>query len=184
MTSNKTCLMLFVTIALGACGLKSDEAESETVTITTTELAIGTFQSADGKPTGDVQLVKLGNEVELRAQVTGLTAGERGFHLHQIGSCETPDFKSAGGHLNPLGNTHGSKSEGGSHLGDLPNLDLPDTGRASLTAKLAGDPQQILDWIFDDDGTAVMIHADPDDYQTDPSGAAGPRIACAVLKRP
>ena len=71
----------------------------------------------------------------------------------------------------------------GAHLGDLPNLKVEPSGRASMTADLTGTRGQVLNWLFDADGTAVMIHNGPDDYRTEPAGDAGPRIACGVLTR-
>lgn len=114
----------------------------------------------------------------------GLSEDNRGFHLHETGACEAPDFKSAGGHLNPLGKAHGSKSDGGSHVGDLPNLETGSDGTARLTYTIDGTLEDIEAWLFDEDGTAVVIHEGADDYLTDPSGAAGARIACGVLQRP
>ncbi|MXO55520.1 superoxide dismutase family protein [Pontixanthobacter gangjinensis] len=183
MTFAKIPLALLALTFLSACAGQQvaptgeDDAFSKTV-------ATGTFKNANGEAIGEVQLTETTGQVRLSAKISGLTAGQRGFHLHQTGSCESPDFKSAGGHLNPLDRSHGSKSEGGSHLGDLPNLITNEAGQSMLTAKFTNHAEQVLAWIFDEDGTAVMIHAEPDDYLTDPTGAAGPRVACAVLVRP
>jgi superoxide dismutase, Cu-Zn family len=121
--------------------------------------------------------------VTLAAAVTGVSAGPHGFHLHSVGSCAGPDFASAGGHLNPLGREHGSANPDGRHVGDLPNIDVKSGGTGSLTAALPGTRAQIAEWLFDRDGTAVVVHAQPDDYRTDPTGNAGGRVACGVLKR-
>src|SRR5690606_10425995 len=113
----------------------------------------------------------------------GLTAGTHGTHLHMVGSCEGPAFTSAGGHLNPHMKQHGTDNPAGAHLGDLPNLVVGAAGAGTVSATLAGTREAVLSQIFDADGTAVVIHADADDYRTDPAGNAGGRIACGVLTR-
>jgi len=95
-------------------------------------------------------------------------------HLHAVGRCEGPKFDSAGPHWNPAGRQHGHLNPAGSHLGDLPNLTVSANGRGALNFLVRGG-------LVDADGTALVIHAKPDDYRTDPSGSSGDRIACAVL---
>ncbi|MGN3974450.1 superoxide dismutase family protein [Tsuneonella sp. SYSU-LHT278] len=146
-------------------------------------LGSATLLLASGVPAGTVQVLARGDEVTLVAGATGLAPGLHGFHLHTTGSCQRPDFSSAGGHLNPLGKEHGSLNADGRHLGDLPNLDVKAGGSGSLSAELPGTRAEILGWLFDTDGTAVVVHANADDYRTDPTGNAGGRIACGVLKR-
>lgn len=146
-------------------------------------IATGTMADAEGVEVGTVELSRADSVLSLSVTLAGLEAGTRAIHLHTTGACDAPDFASAGGHLNPSGATHGSMSEGGKHLGDLPNIELPDGGQFEQTINLEGDTNSILSAIFDEDGTAVMIHAGPDDYMSDPAGAAGPRIACAVLRK-
>ncbi|TMM48456.1 superoxide dismutase family protein [Qipengyuania marisflavi] len=138
---------------------------------------------ADGTPAGTAQLLAKGDQLSLAISVTAVAPGPHGFHLHSVGSCVTPDFKSAGGHLNPFTKSHGSLSANGAHLGDLPNLQVGASQTASTEVDLAGNAANLLDKILDADGTAVVIHAGADDYRTDPSGNAGGRIACGVLSR-
>lgn len=161
--------------ALPACSTVAD--------LPTERIASATLTRANGVPAGTVQLLANGNQLSLAVAVSGLPEGAHGFHLHSVGACKAPDFSSAGGHLNPTAKDHGSMSPGGSHLGDLPNLQIGKGTVTSTTIDLGTDRAQILSWLFDDDGTAVVVHADPDDYQTNPSGNAGQRIACGVLKR-
>lgn len=141
------------------------------------------LRTSDGLPAGNVQLVQTGSQLSLAVAVVGLPAGEHGFHLHTAGSCTAPDFTSAGGHLNPAGKHHGSLAAGGKHLGDLPNLVVATNRTGSLVVDLEGDAALLLPQIFDADGTAVVVHAGPDDYRSDPSGNAGSRIACGVLQQ-
>jgi superoxide dismutase, Cu-Zn family len=145
-------------------------------------LASATLMRSDGMPRGTVQITANGPQVTLMATATGLEPGEHGIHLHMTGSCRLPDFTSAGGHLNPLSRAHGAANPQGKHVGDLPNLTVQPGGSGSLTADLEGSPEQVRAWLFDSDGTAVVIHAAADDYRTDPSGNSGARIACGVLK--
>ena len=112
-----------------------------------------------------------------------ITPGAHGFHLHTVGACDAPDFKTAEGHLNPLDKNHGFESEGGAHVGDLYNIDIAEDGMGKQVNPIEGDAAQIAEWLFDEDGTAVIVHSGPDDYQTDPSGDAGSRVACGVLTR-
>lgn len=137
---------------------------------------------ATGQPAGTAQIVAGGNRVTLTAGVSGITPGVHGIHLHTIGACRAPDFASAGGHLNPLGRHHGSLAPDGAHAGDLPNLTVSASGNGALTADLPGTPDQVRSWLFDADGAAIVVHADPDDYKSDPSGNSGARVACGVFK--
>ncbi|WP_128891614.1 superoxide dismutase family protein [Erythrobacter sp. HKB08] len=178
--------MTFKTIlaALGLTAAATVLAACSTIgDIPTDRVASARVTLSNGIPVGTAQLLADGNGLQLSIVATGLTPGAHGFHLHETGECRRPDFTSAGGHLNPLGNDHGTLSDGGSHLGDLPNLDVNENGTATLTVELDGDRAQLEEWLFDDDGTAVVIHAGADDYRTNPSGAAGSRVACGVLER-
>ena len=153
-------------------------------TIPTTRLADATLKQANGIPAGTVQIVSNGQTLTLTAAVAGLSQGQHGIHLHTTGSCTAPDFKSAGGHLNPAGNEHGVDNPSGSHIGDLPNISVSETGTGTISAELRGTEAELMDALFDADGTAVVVHAGPDDYKTDPSGNSGARVACGVLKKP
>lgn len=176
MPLTKTALVsLAASLGLGACSTVSD--------IPTSRIGGGTLYLANGVPAGTLQLVSNGDTVSLVVAATGLSAGTRGFHLHTKGECTGPDFTSAGGHLNPLNRTHGKDSTGGAHLGDMPNLVFGTNQSATQTVTLSGSRSEIEQWLFDSDGTAVMIHAQADDYRTDPTGNAGARVACAVLMR-
>lgn len=137
---------------------------------------------ANGQPAGSAQLVAVGGTVTLAVGLTGIAPGSHGIHLHTTGACNGPDFASAGGHLNPLGRHHGSLAVGGMHEGDLPNVIIQPGGSGALTVDLKGTVEDIRGWLFDADGTAIVVHAGPDDYRTDPSGNSGARIACGVIK--
>ena len=146
-------------------------------------LATATLLDTDGNPTGEARLLGVGDRAALAVTVEGLTPGEHGFLLHTTGRCALPDFKSAGGHLNPANKGHGLLDNDGSHLGDLPNLVVAANGTASVQVPLDGTRTYVIDQIFDADGTAVVIHADADDGRTAPSGNAGSRVRCGVLEQ-
>jgi len=145
-------------------------------------LGSATLMRSTGQPAGTAQIVQVGDTVTLAVGLSGLSAGVHGMHLHTTGACNGPDFASAGGHLNPLGKQHGALAAGGKHAGDLPNVTIQPGGSGALTADLTGTPAEVKAWLFDGDGTAIVVHADPDDYKTDPAGNAGGRIACGVIR--
>lgn len=115
----------------------------------------------------------------MRVRVSGLEPGsEHGFHVHERGDCSAPDATSAGGHFNPTGKPHGPQSSE-HHAGDLPNLKADATGRAEMALPITGlsagsGETGII-------GRALVIHAMPDDYRSQPAGNSGGRIACGVI---
>jgi Cu-Zn family superoxide dismutase len=116
--------------------------------------------------------------------VKGLPSGKHGFHLHAVGKCDPPEFTTAGAHFNPGRKRHGLKSAQGPHAGDLPNLEVGADGSGKLEyvtklVTLGSGPASL----FDADGTALVIHANPDDDVTDPTGNSGGRIACGTLRK-
>jgi Cu-Zn family superoxide dismutase len=120
----------------------------------------------------------------VRVVVTGqhLPPGTHGVHIHAVGSCRPPAFESAGDHLNPGGKKHGRQNPEGMHAGDLPNLVVGANGEGRMeqvirSVTLDGGPDSLMR----PGGTAIVIHADPDDQKTDPSGGSGARIACGVI---
>lgn len=146
-------------------------------------LAVGALATGTGAPAGTATItVPARGHPVLRVRVSGLPAGIHGVHLHAIGKCEAPAFASAGGHMNPAGHQHGKDNPAGSHLGDLPNITVDARGNGELVQTLGVDASALTAQLFDADGAALVVHADADDYRTDPSGNSGARIACAVLK--
>ena len=148
------------------------------------ERAGGTLVDGTGKAIGAVQLEQRGGGVTVSVTVQGadvVKPGEHGIHLHAVGKCDGPDFTTAGGHFNPGGKKHGARNPEGPHAGDLPNLVAGAQGttyQATATGvTLSTGPASL----FDADGTALVIHANPDDHVTDPAGNSGGRVACAVL---
>lgn len=136
--------------------------------------------NANGESVGEVVLSRTPHGTLLHAKLTGLPPGAHAFHVHTIGKCEPP-FKSAGGHFNPDGVKHGILAEDGVHAGDMPNIHVPESG--ALEIEVLNTFLMLDTSLFDDDGAAIVIHDGPDDYKTDPAGAAGPRIACGVIEK-
>lgn len=169
-------LALLALPALAACATVYEQP--------TEHLGRATLRLADGTPAGTARLLSSGTGVNISVAALAVPPGVHGVHLHTTGACNAPDFASAGGHLNPGNRQHGRENPAGAHFGDLFNLTTNDAGAGTMSAPLEGTRAQVLARIFDSDGTAVVIHAMPDDYRTDPSGNSGARIACGVFTRP
>lgn len=131
-----------------------------------------------GDVIGRLEFVDGAGGVLLKAEIEGLVPGEHGFHLHETGRCGYP-FTSAGGHYNPTDRAHGLLSENGPHAGDLPNLVVAE-GASIARVHVFAHGLSIAE-LQEGDGSALVIHAGPDDYLTDPAGAAGDRVACAAI---
>lgn len=146
--------------------------------------AAGEIVNSEGQAIGSVNVNQLANGLQIIATAEDLPAGVHGFHFHAVGRCDPPDFQSAEGHFNPDDSSHGFHAEGGPHAGDLPNVHIGEDGVLAVefvTDRLSLEEGDAA--ILDDDGTALVIHEGADDYQTDPSGESGGRIACAVIER-
>jgi Cu-Zn family superoxide dismutase len=143
--------------------------------------ASAVLKDKDGKEVGKVELTDTPSGVLMRLNLDGIPPGDHAFHVHTVGKCEPPDFKSAGPHFNPDDTKHGLMNAEGPHAGDMPNLHVPESGKLTvevLNEMVTLDAEPAL---LDDDGSAIVVHATSDDYQTDPAGNAGDRIACGVV---
>jgi Cu-Zn family superoxide dismutase len=143
------------------------------------------FIDAQGKPVGSATLSPAANGVLIALDLRGLPPGEHGFHVHTTGQCDAASgFKSAGDHYAPQKHAHGLRQPRTWHAGDMPNQFVAADGtlRAHVlnTQITLGNGRGTL---FDKDGSAIVLHAKPDDYKSQPSGDSGDRIACAVIKR-
>jgi superoxide dismutase, Cu-Zn family len=131
---------------------------------------------------GTVNFTQAGNKVRVAANITGLKPnGEYGFHIHEAGDCSSGDGMSAKGHFNPYGKPHGQPGSAERHAGDMPSLRSDANGNASAnfeldTITVAPGPASVV-------GRGLIVHVQPDDYKTQPTGNAGARSACAVIKR-
>lgn len=139
--------------------------------------AMAQLKDASGKIAGTITLRDMGNHLMGTIDVSGLTPGDHGIHVHTTGQCEGPKFTSAGGHLNPDGKKHGLKNAEGPHQGDMPQLAVGADGKAKQEVTV----NSTLAAVLDTDGAAFIVHAGPDDQTTDPSGNSGDRILCGVF---
>ena len=172
----RASLILVALLLAGCAGMGMQSSDNA---------AIAELKNTAGQPVGTARFAQAGNVVRIVVEVNGLPPGPHAAHVHAVGKCDPPDFASAGGHFNPLNKQHGALNPQGSHAGDLPNLTVaPDgTGRMETTTEqltLGSGPTSV----WDADGNAVVIHANADDFKTDPTGNSGARIACGVLVKP
>jgi Cu-Zn family superoxide dismutase len=134
--------------------------------------AAATLVDAAGAVKGEVTLRQVTRGVDVMLAARDMAPGTYAFHIHAVGECAAPDFTSAGPHYNPTGARHGA------HKGDLPNVVIDATAAGRTSATIA---EVTLADVLDADGAAAIIHARPDDGVTDPTGNAGPRLACGVI---
>lgn len=146
------------------------------------ESAEAEILATEGQDTGGlIRFTRTGDGVQIEGTVTGLTPGEHGFHIHAKGDCSAPDASSAGGHFNPDNHPHGAPDDppGQRHLGDFGNIVADENGEAQVNLsapdlEMSG-PNSIV-------GKAVIVHAQRDDLQSQPSGDAGARVGCGLIR--
>jgi Cu-Zn family superoxide dismutase len=150
---------------------------SETAPMVTQAVAV--LHSTQGNEAhGRVTFTQADSGIAIVADIEGLAPGEHGFHVHRFGDCTAPDGTSAGGHFNPDGMPHGAPSDAERHVGDLGNVTADDAGMAHYertddVIALSG-PHSII-------GRGIIVHAGADDLVSQPTGNAGPRVACGVV---
>lgn len=172
---------LALSAALAAPAAAADE------TPTTKAQATAELFDREGNPIGLVELRETPGGVLIKLGAGDLSPGVHGFHIHETGDCGTDGegFAAAGGHFAPNGHAHGFLTEDGPHAGDLPNIFVHGDGTVSgevhnTRVTLAGAESRAN--LLDDDGAAFVIHAEADDYRSQPSGGGGDRIACGVIE--
>lgn len=155
-------------VALGGCA-----------TSTPGPAATAELQARSGSAvSGRVNFFETPGGLRIEAQVAGLAPGEHGFHVHEAGDCSAPDASSAKGHFNPAGKAHGHHASSERHGGDMPNLLADAAGDARFSGEVAGLSLTGAGGVL---GRSIVIHADPDDYKSQPAGNSGKRIACGVI---
>jgi superoxide dismutase, Cu-Zn family len=160
------------TVLLAACQTMPAEAPRATAQLQPTK---------GSKTFGEATFEQVGNKVRVVIFVQGLKPGqEHGLHIHEVGDCSSGDGMSTQGHFNPFGKPHGISSSAERHAGDLPSLKANKEGRGNVQVDLdiitvAPGPASVV-------GRGLIVHADPDDFKTQPTGNAGARIACGVIQ--
>src|SRR5262245_5060916 len=127
---------------------------------------------------GVVTFTQAGANVRVVAQIEGLTPGKHGFHIHEWGDCSSKDGSAAGGHFNPAGAQHGAPDAAQRHAGDMGNIEAKQDGVARLEFN---DPVMKMSDHGSIIGRGMIVHANPDDMKTQPTGNAGGRLACGVI---
>ncbi len=136
---------------------------------------------SDSKVAGMGTFSEKGGKVTFKLEVTGVPAGEHAVHIHEKGDCSSPDGKSAGGHWNPSTDEHGKWEAEHHHMGDIGNMTVGADGKGTVTLTTdkwsigTGQPNDVI-------GKSIVIHGGVDDFKTQPTGNAGNRIGCAVIK--
>lgn len=163
----KTIILTLIFCAL-ACLAQGQEVMKAAARITS---------SSNSKVIGAVTFTKVGDDVQVVADIQNLTPGKHGFHIHEKGDCSAPDASSAGAHFNPTMKHHGGPATADHHSGDLGNIEADASGKAHLDWKgklsLAGTDSII--------GKSIVVHEKEDDLKTDPSGNSGARVGCGVI---
>jgi len=163
--------ILTAALALGACETAREPAGGPPMPLI----------NAAGQNIGTVVAWQTPGGVSFRIRASGLPHGVHGIHVHPIGRCDPPDFSSAGTHWNPTNKQHGLNNPNGPHAGDMPNVTVDTNGAIDATVVL---PHANMAQLLDADGSSVMIHANADDYVSQPAGNSGAKIACAVIGPP
>ncbi len=170
-------IMLF----LQACAYNIEETthEEKDESHAVTANAVCVLHPTEGNQvTGSVTFNQTESGIKIIADIEGLTPGKHGFHIHEYGDCSEPDGTSAGGHFNPENKAHGALSDVERHVGDLGNLVADENGIAHLeitdTIISMSGPHSII-------GKGIIVHAGEDDLKSQPTGAAGARVACGVI---
>ena len=175
---------LFAALLLAGCASAPTSGPDTAASGTLSSARVVLAPASGSLVSGTLSLATMGDGVHVTGDVGGLAPNStHGFHIHEKGDCSAADASSAGGHFNPAGDAHGRASAPHHHLGDNDNLVADANGIARVNAHFAG---AVLGGGGADDivGKAVVVHADADDYTSQPSGNAGGRIACGVITAP
>ena len=166
-----TVLLLAVLTVLAQTPAEKSSAQSKAIAVL--------HPTAGNNVTGTVTFTPVADGVQVHAEITGLTPGKHGFHVHEFGDCSSADGSSAGGHFNPTHEPHAGPDAAARHVGDMGNVEADASGKAKLEyldhqISLTNDQESVI-------GRSVVVHAKPDDLKTQPSGDSGARVACGVI---
>ena len=177
----KTSFLLLIGISLALVSCDRIAQQAGVMSTPTAKQAIATIAPTSGNSvTGMAVFTQNGDQITLTIEIQNASPGLHAVHIHENGDCSSPDGKSAGGHWNPTGVAHGKWGEGEFHLGDIGNITVGEdgTGSIGLTTDLweigTGSDIDVV-------GRGIIVHADADDFTSQPSGNAGARIGCGVI---
>ena len=172
-------LLIGISVVLTSCERMPQQAG--VLSMSSGKQAIATIGPASGSNvTGMAVFTQNGDQVTVTIDIQNASPGLHGVHIHENGDCSSPDGKSAGGHWNPTDVAHGKWGEGEFHLGDIGNITVGEDGTGSI--ELTTDLWEIgTGSDIDVVGTGIIVHADADDFISQPSGNAGARIGCGVI---
>lgn len=172
-------------IGCGGSGDRGDGAPGDSVPPAgvADQSATAIIRDSAGTALGTLHLRDDSGTIRVEGTLSGLAAGVHAIHIHEVGAC-TPTFEAAGAHWNPTDAHHGRDNPEGPHLGDMANVDVATDGTAQVHVTTSGGSLHGNPMALDADGASVVIHADPDDYTSDPSGASGARVGCGVITMP
>jgi superoxide dismutase, Cu-Zn family len=166
----KWCIMLLILMVLGGCTEKRP-----------TKIQVD-LKNDVGDSLGTVELQEKADGLAVIVNLKGLEPGAHGFHFHETGKCEGPDFISAGNHFSPEDKAHGLLNPEGPHAGDLPNLIVGEDGTVQAEIMASGVTlKEGKNTLYQREGTAIIVHEKADDGMSEPAGEAGKRIACGVI---
>ena len=177
----KSAFFLLIGISVIAMGCERARQQTGILSTEPAKQATAMIDAlGDSGVTGTAVFTQNGDDITLTIEIQGATPGLHAVHIHANGDCSAPDGTSAGGHWNPTGVAHGKWGEGEFHLGDIGNITVgaDGTGSITLTTDLwdigTGSDVDVV-------GKGIIVHADADDFVSQPSGAAGARIGCGVI---
>lgn len=168
--------VLLVVPLLAACATYGSAASGGSASS-----AVATVRDATGRELGTLTVSQTGAGLATTGTLRHLAPGTHGIHLHTAGMCDG-SFTSAGGHWNPTAHQHGFENPQGPHEGDMENIVVGADSSAIVAVSTRGGELRGANGLLDADGAAVVVHAGPDDYRSDPSGNSGARVGCGVVR--
>jgi Cu-Zn family superoxide dismutase len=179
MNSFQVSLIALVFLFIGGFATQAQTPEEKS---STPSKAVAVLHpTAGNKVSGTVIFTEVADGVQVRAEITGLTPGNHGFHVHEFGDCSAADASSAGAHFNPTHKPHAGPDAPERHVGDMGNIQADASGKAKLEyvdhqISLTNDERSVI-------GRSVVVHAKADDLKSQPAGDSGARVACGVIGR-
>lgn len=177
--SKGVLVIILLLLTFISCTQKEEKEETKTEETSATTKAVCVLNPTEGNEvSGIVTFTETDDGIRIVANLERLTPGKHGFHIHEFGDCSRLDGKSAGGHFNPDDKKHSAPNSEERHVGDLGNLSANETGKAyyeMIDTRISfSGPHSII-------GRAIIVHAGEDDLTSQPTGAAGARVACGVI---